>query len=556
MKVAVASGGTEAARETSARDVCAMSRSLAEGAATPRDFLEACLARIADAQPGLGLFVHVAADTARAEADAAGRELAAGRRRGPLHGLPFAVKDTCDVAGMPRRAGSRLCADAPVTRDAALVSRLRAAGAICVGKLATWEFGTGDGAEYFDLPHPPARNPWNAMCFTGGSSTGAGAAVAAGLVPFALGSDTTGSVRLPAAATGTLGMIATPGLLPIDGFLPNCHSLDVPGFFTWDAAGAAIVMDVLSGGAVPAPSDPPPGSLAGWRIAVEEDTGPGLPDPDPEMAAGFEAALRRIERLGARLERVRLPVPAAECFALTRMIGPVESAAIHEAELRLAPERMGQALRNKLIGGTAVRAVDYVNALRRRTEIVEASDALLSRFDALVTFGALHLPPRLGVEPEMTAFTCETMLTPFNLAACPALVQPTGMAACGLPTHWQIVASRGAEARALTLARVHEAAMPERPRPPAPPSASPAQPAPRPPLGRPGPDGAGIDRLRAEACAVGLGALSEADLRSWEAARKDAAVRGAALPRPAAKEVPPAFGLQRDLGLRRGCGGP
>ena len=158
------------------------------------------LARIAVANPVLALFVHVAAQSARAEADQAARELAAGQRRGPLHGIPFAVKDTIEVKGMPRRAGSRLLDEPGAAADAGVVARLRAAGAICIGKLATWEYGTGDGVEYFDLIHPPALNPWDPSRFTGGSSTGSGASVAAGLIPFALGSDTTGSVRTDLAA--------------------------------------------------------------------------------------------------------------------------------------------------------------------------------------------------------------------------------------------------------------------------------------------------------------------------------------------------------------------
>ena len=146
--------------------------------------------------------------------------------------------------------------------DAALVTRLRQQGAILLGKLATWEFGTGNGGEYFDLPFPPARNPWDTARFTGGSSTGAGASVAAGTALFALGSDTTGSVRLPASATGTVGLIATGGVLDRTGILPNCYSLDQPGLFTWTAEDSRLLFGALTDGVIGAET-----GLAGLRIA-------------------------------------------------------------------------------------------------------------------------------------------------------------------------------------------------------------------------------------------------------------------------------------------------
>ena len=155
------------------------------------------------------------------------------------------MKDNYDAAGLPATSGSRLRLDHVPGTDAELVRRLKAAGAVLVGKLSTWEYGTGNGGEYFDLPFPPARNPWDTDRFTGGSSTGAGTSVAAGTALFALGSDTTGSVRLPAAATGTVGIIPTPGRLSLEGILPNCYSMDIPGPFTWTVEDSAIVLEAL-----------------------------------------------------------------------------------------------------------------------------------------------------------------------------------------------------------------------------------------------------------------------------------------------------------------------
>jgi aspartyl-tRNA(Asn)/glutamyl-tRNA(Gln) amidotransferase subunit A len=430
---------------------------LRDGAFSADELLDAVLARAREVEPFIHAYLHLDADAARAALRAQSTSTGSA---GLLAGLPFGVKATYDVAGMPSQAGSRLRAGRIATDDARLVAQLRAHGALCVGLHNTWEYGTGNGGAYFDLPAPPARNPWDTARFTGGSSTGGGASVAAGSALFALGSDTTGSVRLPAAATGTVGLIPTPGRFSLQGILPNCHSLDIPGSFTRTAADAATVLALL-GGQKPDAAEQWPRALAdqglrGMRVAVLRETGPGLPSPDPELAAGFEQALRTIERLGAHCTEVRLPVAASECFSVTRLIGPVESAAIHAQELRERPEQMGFALRDKLLAGSLVRAVDYLAAQRRRAEIGEQIRALLDEHDALVTFGALHLPPRIGVEPEMTAFTVETLMTPFNLAAVPAMVQCTGYAASGLPLHWQIVARQHREADMLRLAIAYE----------------------------------------------------------------------------------------------------
>jgi aspartyl-tRNA(Asn)/glutamyl-tRNA(Gln) amidotransferase subunit A len=449
--------------------VAEASERVATGELSPVDLLDSVLERIAEVDDRVHAYIHVAAAPAREAAARAASEIAAGRWRGPLHGLPFAVKDNYDVAGMPATAGSRLRLEHVPEHDAALVAGLKSAGAVLVGKLSTWEFGTGNGGEYFDLPFPPARNPWDLERFTGGSSTGAGAAVAAGMASFALGSDTTGSVRLPAAATGTVGMIATPGRLSTEGILPNCWSFDCPGAFAWTVEDCAIVMDGLLASAAATPPSGPSlrravgQPIAGLRIAVLDSPGPGFPAPDAPLRQGFDDALAVLERLGARLVRVRLPVPAAECLAATRMIGPAESAALHERELAEQADLMGYALRDKLMAGSLVRAVDYLAAQRLRRTVADRLDTLMRDFDALVTYGTLHLPPRLGVEPEMTAFTVETMLTPFNLSGHPALIQCTGFAG-GLPLNWQVVGNRGDEASVLRVAAAYEAATPWRAR--------------------------------------------------------------------------------------------
>ena len=516
----------------------AASARLRDGSITSTEIVQRSLARIGAVDGMINSFVTLASDRALAEAEAADRDIAAGRRRSALHGVPFAVKDNYDTEGVPTTAGSRLRLDHVPDRDAALVARLRAAGAILLGKLATWEYGTGNGGEYFDLPFPPARNPWDVRRYTGGSSTGAGAAVAAGLTPIAFGSDTTGSIRLPAAATGTVGLMPTAGRLDADGILPNTFSLDRPGVVTWSVEDCALVADTLfdqdgvdfrSACAEP---------VRGMRVAVVRNPGAGFPEPDAPLADALDDGLAVLRDLGVRVEEVELPVTASECFAITRMIGPAETAALHEQELRETPSELGFALRDKLIAGASVRAIDYIAALRRRTVVAAAMSELMARYDALITYGALHLPPILGVEPDMTRFTVDTMLTPFNLSGHPALAQCNGFTANGLPAHWQIVANHGDEATLIRLAGAYEAATAWRARRPV---ITPCEVALAEPQNQQTPVIAAPDlaESRAHAERVGLGALSNADQGRLTSIRLNQEEAGAALPRVTDKRVRP-----------------
>lgn len=426
---------------------------MAEGRVKAADVLAACLARIA-ALNGTLHAVHYL-DEAGARAT---------RGSGPLSGIPWGIKDNFDVAGLPCIANSRLRAGRIPATDAPLVTMLRQTGAPLLGKLATWEYGTGTGAEHFDLPNPPARNPWDTARFTGGSSTGAGVAVATGMALFAIGSDTTGSVRLPAAATGCCGVLMTPGVLPMAGGLPNTYSMDRPGPITWTAEDAAIVLDAVLGSQLRAAGT---AGAKGLRVAVVRDPGAGLPAANAELAAAFEAGLSVLSQLGARITDAQLPWPASTCLDAARVIGAAESASIHEEELAKTPELMGAALRDKLLAGMGVSAVDYLAAQRLRRAFSDAMERFWNAHDVVLCFGTLHLPPRLGVEPESSNYTMETMLTPASLAGLPALVQCTGFSEAGLPLHWQIMTRQGNEAAMFRLAMAFEAATDWRSRRPA-----------------------------------------------------------------------------------------
>lgn len=428
---------------------------LDRGALSLEALIEKRLAAVASLDPGLHAFAHLDADGARAAARVP--------RLGRLGGVPWAVKDTFDVAGLPATANSRLREGRVAVEDAALVARMKGLGALLLGKLSTWEYGTGTGAEHFDLPMPPARNPWDTSRFSGGSSTGAGVAVAAGMIAVAFGSDTTGSVRLPAAATGCCGAVVTPGMLPLDGALPNTFSMDRPGPVAWTAEDVAIVLDALCGSDLQRAGA---AGASGLRVGVLRDPGPGLPAADPELEAALELGLEVLSLQGACIEDAELPWPASNCIDAARLIGAAESAAIHEAELAEGAERMGAALRDKLMAGTGVRAVDYLAAQRFRRAFRESMAALWARHDVLLGFGALALPPRLGVEPESTSYTVDTMLAAASLAGLPALVQCNGFSRTGLPLHWHAMVPQGGEAALFRLAMAYEAATPWRARRP------------------------------------------------------------------------------------------
>src|SRR6266851_1933530 len=254
----------------------AASRALAAGRVSASALVDASLARIAAHDQRLNSFVLVLADEARRAARAADRARKAGRARGPLHGIPFGLKDIYETASIRTTAHSRLLLDHVPKRDSTVARKLGAAGAILIGKLATHEFATGGPA--YDLPFPPARNPWNLDRFTGGSSSGSGAAVAAGLVPLAMGSDTSGSIRGPAGYCGIAWFKPTYGVVSRSGVIPLANSLDHCGPMAWTVQDCALLLDAIAGrdAADLASADRPLGSvrrrlkggIAGMRIGV------------------------------------------------------------------------------------------------------------------------------------------------------------------------------------------------------------------------------------------------------------------------------------------------
>ncbi len=319
-------------------------KALASGKLTSAALVEQSLARIEAHDGKLNAFLLVTADEARKAARAADRARKAGKAKGPLHGIPFALKDIYETKGIRTTAHSRLLLDHVPKADSTTAAKLKAAGAILVGKLATHEFATGGPA--FDGPFPPARNPWNTAHFTGGSSSGSGAAIAAGFVPLTLGSDTSGSIRGPAAFCGIAGHKPTYGLVSRAGVIPLANSLDHCGPMCWTVEDCAMMLDVIAGHD---PSDPASadvkrpnytrslaGGIKGMRIGVARGIFERDIEGEPECLAAIEAALKVLSKLGAKLVDVELP-PHADWDACVRVILYAEAYAIHERDLADRP---------------------------------------------------------------------------------------------------------------------------------------------------------------------------------------------------------------------------
>ncbi|MEO9188609.1 MAG: amidase [Acetobacteraceae bacterium] len=439
-------------------------RLLAARKLSPLELTRALLARIATFDPGLNAYITVTERPALAAARAAQRRLDAGKG-GPLIGIPLAYKDIFETAGVRTTAHSRLLADNVPKTDAETVRRLGEAGAVMLGKLATHEFAIGGPA--FDLPWPPARNPWDPRRFTGGSSSGAGAAVAAGLALGALGSDTGGSIRLPAAYCGIAGLKPTPGLVSRRGVIPLAPSLDTVGPMAWTAQDCAILLDAIAGHD---PADPASvavpavayaravgGPVKGLRVGLlrrhyERDV-PGTPEAQRMMA---EAA-RVLRDLGCRVSEANLP-PVADFNAVGRVLISSEAYALHEATLRTRLADYSRVFRIRVLAGALIRAADYIAAQRRRSDLIAQTAASFADFDVLLTLPAAGAAPLLNEQRPDEGFAQPFLTTVANVAAVPALVVCGGFTASGLPLGVEFIGPAWSEARLLRLGHQFERA--------------------------------------------------------------------------------------------------
>ena len=444
-------------------DLRGVSDGLARRELSSVEATEAYLARIAEHDFVLRSYITVTADMALAQAKDADAEIARGRRRGPLHGVPIALKDLVAVAGVKMTGGSRVLADYVPTRDAFVTRRLKDAGAVLLGKLAMHEFAFGrpvtEGA------FPTGRNPWDVRRAPAGSSSGSAVAAAAGLCAGALGSDTGGSIRGPASMTGLVGHKPTYGLVSRSGVLPLSWSLDHVGPMTRGVWDSAVLLQAIAG------ADPDDSSTRGATtqdyVARLDEGARGLrlgvlnryyvdtPLLNDDVRAAALAAFDVLRKEGAAIEDVDAPSLDLAMAAWAPIMS--EAYEYHADTLRATPEKFGEGLRTRVYLTALFTAQDVQRAQRVRARIGREVDALLSRVDALIFPGqaapALRFDefPSTGFAPASIRYTA-----PWNLLGLPAVVVPSGFTRDGLPVSIQIVGRRFDDATVLRIARAYE----------------------------------------------------------------------------------------------------
>lgn len=453
-----------------------LGRRIAEGALTSRRATEAYLARIAAVNPAIEAYVTVTAERALATAQARDAERATGHLRGKLHGVPYCLKDIISVAGIRTTAGSEILADWVPDRNATVVDRLEAAGAVLLGKVNTHEFAFGVTSWN---THARTRNPWNRTRIAGGSSGGSGAALAAGLAAFSIGSDTAGSIRIPAAFCGIAGLKPTYGRVSAAGVVAQSFTSDHIGPMARSVEDLALVMDAIAGADPADPTcldDAPPSCLitpdagvAGRRIGIPREL-MEMPLQDSVKRA-FDAACATFRRLGAAVEEVSVPL-LARARQINNAIVPPETAAQHrhwgETWFSGRDIRYGADVERLLDMGRGVSAVDTILASRTRAQLRADIAALFARdCDFLLTPTAAIAAPTPD-QPTVTLGGREInpidvmihFLCGFSLTGAPALALPSGHDADGLPVSIQLVGPHGADADVLAAGHAFERAQP------------------------------------------------------------------------------------------------
>jgi len=418
---------------------------IARGALSAEALLDACLRRIAKSDGSVRAWVYVDEPGARGAARERDAETRAGRPRGPLHGVPVGIKDMFHVAGMTTTCGAAPAFHTWGAEDATSVARLRSAGAVMLGKAHTTEFA------YFEPG--PTRNPWNSAHTPGGSSSGSAAAVAARMVPLALGTQTVGSVLRPAAYCGVVGFKGTYGAIPTDGVVPLAWSLDHVGVFARAVADVALAAGVLAARPMEAASGRPP------RLALVPEL---LERATPEVAAEVRAAAQRFAAAGATVSEVTLPASFAGVHAAGRAVLEVEAAAYHETLYRAHAGEYRPRTRELIAGGLTRPAVAYARAQRARLAFRGDVGVLLAAHDALLS------PTAASPAPEGLAATGDPWFcAPWSSAGVPALSLPSALSPLGLPLAVQLVGAASRDAELLAVAAWCERVLDFTPSPPA-----------------------------------------------------------------------------------------
>ena len=442
---------------------------IAAKSVSPVELTETCLLRIEAIDPTINAFIKVTPERAMADAKAAEARMMAGTLKGRLDGIPIAHKDIYNTAGITTTAHSKLLEDFVPTEDAVAARSLAEAGTVMLGKLSTHEFAMGGPS--FDLPWPPARNPWNPEHQPGGSSSGTGAGIAAGLFLGGTGSDTGGSIRSPSALNGVAGIKPTYGLIPRTGIQPLSQSLDHAGPMAWTAEDCALLLQAMAGHdpedpasvdiAIPDYSTGIADGVKGLRIGVPAAWHESEVPVSAATAKGIADAIETYRKLGAEIVDITLPLLRAY-QAATFVILTAEAYAVHEPWLKTRFNDYGELLRERLALGGFVTGPDYVQALRRRRELCAQTAAAMAGVDLVLTASQPTEAAKITDVPKWRLFGPPGFTNPANLTGYPAMSICSGYGALGLPVSIQLVGKPFQEATVLRAAHAYETAMPWR----------------------------------------------------------------------------------------------
>lgn len=445
------------------------SRKLAAKAVSPVELTRECLDRIERLNPTISAFITVTGERALADARAAEDRLMRNRRRSPLDGIPIAHKDLIGTAGIATTAHSRILKDNIPSSDATVARRLADAGTVMVGKLATLEFALAGPS--FDLPWPPARNPWNPDYFTSGSSSGTAAAVASGMILGGTGTDSGGSIRLPAAMCGIAGIKPTFGRCSRTGVIPLAHSLDHVGPMAWTAEDCALLLQEMAGFdqtdhvsanvAVPNFSELIGKRFHGMRAGVIRHFHEVDYPVSDETATSVSSCVDILKSGGTEISDVTLS-SLSEYSAVSRIIMHAEAAAYHEQTLRRRFADYGERLRNRLLLASLLMSNDYIQAQRRRRELCFEFAQVMKNFDVVITAASAGEAPLMKDVGPWDGLEKPNFVAPWNLTGYPAIVTCAGFGPKELPLSVQIGGRPFAEATLFQIAAHLERSTPWR----------------------------------------------------------------------------------------------
>ena len=449
-------------------------RRIAAKQLSPVELTKSHLDRIRRLDPKLNAFLMVTEERALADAKAAEARQMAGTLHGPLDGIPIAHKDIYNTAGIRTTAHSKLLENNVPARDARTVQKWAEAGTVMLGKLATHEFAFGGPS--FDLPWPPARNPWNTDHFTAGSSSGTGAAVAAGLILGGTGSDTGGSIRGPAALCGIAGIKPTYGLSSRVGILPLAYTLDHAGPMAWTAEDCALLLQGFAGHdpADPASANRPVADFTadlgkgakGLRIGVIRHFFETDHRASDATRAGIDAAMDFFRKEGAEVRDITLS-PAADYHAAGHLIMITEAFALHAPWLRERFMDYGELFRDRVALAATVSGPTMVQTARRRRMLCQEMAAAMEDLDIIVSAAAQGEAPRIADVTKWVNMEKPSFTMPFNVTGFPAISVCTGFGEGGLPISMQLAGKPFTEPTVFRAAHAYESAMPWRRRRPA-----------------------------------------------------------------------------------------